>query len=450
MILDKTIPFQERINFIIYVFSRVLLSIGDHVYLFAVSYFILFETGSAFYFSINMAIAISVSLLLLPFSGMLSDLGNKRNIVIRGELLYTCVILGLFVYSYFYGISLTAIYITTFLTSLIEPFVSNAFQTAMTELFHKSRIQKVSGYVSAIMSTAVIGGPILGGVLYGLLSFNQIILLFFVLFMLSAILDFFLKFGLYHNPDDYSDVHNSLETAGTFSKFKSDISQGMKFIIRTPVIKRMFILSAFINLFGASMSIFPEKMMISELGFSSQMVGYANAVLGIGMLTGGLILGRLKRIESPLTFQKYSLIGLSLVTILYPLPIYISSDLVTHFIYISIMGFSLAVGMQFANIPSSIFIQLVVPQKIKGRVFSSLSLISMSLMPLGSIIYGILYDMGGYWVINLTAGIILISIVLINYTKPVLTESRDMYQKVLKEADEELEENSYGSAETSS
>ncbi|MFC3900123.1 MFS transporter [Aliicoccus persicus] len=78
--------------------NRSILSAGDYIYLFAVSYFILYETGSAFYFSINLAISVVISLILLPFAEVISDLGNKRKTIIIGERLFACVIIGLFVY----------------------------------------------------------------------------------------------------------------------------------------------------------------------------------------------------------------------------------------------------------------------------------------------------------------------------------------------------------------
>lgn len=435
MILNKEIPVRERLNFIIYVFSRVMLSIGNHVYLFAVSYFILYETGSSLYFSINLAISIVVSLILLPFSGLLSDLGNKRKIVITGEISFTFILLGLFIYSYFFGINLLAIYITTFLTSLISPFISNAFQAAMTELFHKNRIQKVMGYVSAILSSAVIAGPILGGVLFGLLSFNQIILIYLVLFSISTVLDFALKFNLYFDAENYEE--DGIENKNPLAKFKRDITEGMVFIINNKVLKRVFILAAFINLVGATMSILPEMMMITELNFEPELVGYVNAFLGMGMLIGGILIGGGKKMKNPVAVEKQGLLFLAFLIMLYPLPIYLEMGAVFNFIFVGMLGFGLAIGMQLANIPMGIYLQLIVPQKIKGRVFSSLGLVSMSLMPLGTIIYGLLYDIGGYWIINIVSGLSVMILALTLLNKKILSKSEETYGGATAEAEKE-------------
>src|SRR5690625_4399382 len=71
----------------------------------------------------------------------------------------------------------------------------------------------------------------------------------------------------------------------------------------------------------------------------------------------------------------------------------VAIHILPNFIYVGLLGFMLAISLQ-----------LIVPQKIKGRVLSTMALVAASLMPLGTIIYGVLYDLGGYWLINLVSG----------------------------------------------
>src|SRR5699024_10760327 len=231
MLFTKEVPSREKLNFIIYIFSRLTLNLGSLIYTFAVSYSILYFTGSALYFAINLAITSVVMTLMLPLSGVMSDLGNKRKIIISGEVILTLIMAGLLVFTYFNGFNIFAIYITSFLTALVNPFVSNTFQTSMTEMFHKERIQKVMGYVSAIMSSAIIIGPAIGGVLFGLFDFYIMILIFTITYAISTLLDFFIKFDLYYDPENYVLVNSSQpETASVFGKFKHDVWQGIEYI----------------------------------------------------------------------------------------------------------------------------------------------------------------------------------------------------------------------------
>ncbi|MFD2829645.1 MFS transporter [Corticicoccus populi] len=177
-IFHRSVPLYERANFIIYILSRLSVNLGQSVFMFAVTYFIMYETGSALYFSINLVISMVVSFIVLPFSGYLSDFKNKKRIILYGEGIQVLLILSFFGLVTFSGVNLFVIYTYTFLSSLVSPFISNAFQSAIVELFDKSRIQKVTGYTASILSSVIIGGPILAGILFGLLEFNQMILLF--------------------------------------------------------------------------------------------------------------------------------------------------------------------------------------------------------------------------------------------------------------------------------
>lgn len=430
MVFNSQLPLRERINFVIYAMSRFILSVGNYVYLFAVSYYIMYETGSALYFSINMAISVIVTLILLPFSGVLSDLGNKRTIIISGEVMNSLVIFGLFLYTIIYDINLIAIYIVTFLTSMVEPFVSNAFQTAITELFHKDRIQQVMGYTSAILSSTVILGPILGGVLFGLLSFQQIILIFLVAFVLSALLDFFLKFDLYYDEAAYKENHS--DTSGT-ARFKRDISEGFIFIARNRVFKSLLIIAALVNFMSGVISIFPEKMMIYELSFQPETVGIVNAIAGVGVLIGGLTVARMKNIESPLRFIKKGFLIFAVLIVLYLLPLYMDVGPVLLVLTIGSIGIAITLTSQLINIPMNLFVQLVTPQHIKGRVFSTISLCAMSIMPVGTIFYGYMYDLELYWIVNTVSALLIIGIVLILYSEKLIRISKEMYDAAKSE-----------------
>ena len=430
MILDKGIPFQERLNFAVYALSRFILSVGSYVYLFSVSYYIMYETGSALYFSINMAISLIVTVALLPFSGLLSDLGNKRKIIITGEALNTLVILGLFIYTIFFDINLPAIYIVTFLNSLIEPFVSNSFQTSITELFHKDRVQKVMGYTSAILSSTVILGPILGGILFGLLSFNHIILIFFIGFLLSTALDFLLRFDLYYREEVYEkNVHG--ETG--FSKFKKEISTGFSYIFKNEVFRSLLIIGALVNFTTGIVSIFPEKMMIFELGFPPETVGVVNAIAGLGVLIGGITVARIKQFDNPFMIMKRGFFAMAALCIAYLAPLHLGLGMLPNMLLIGLIGIGFTLTFQFINVPLGVFMQLVIPQHIKGRVFSTISLFSMSIMPLGAIVYGYLYDLEIYWAINLVTSAAVISIAMIFFNKKLIHMSKEMYQEAKAE-----------------
>lgn len=438
MLLNKDVPYEEKVNFIIYLLSRLMTNLGNIVYMFAVSYSILYTTGSAFYFSINLALMTLVSLLLLPFSGWLSDVWNKRTLIISGEIMMTIIIGGLLVYSYFYGFNLIAIYVTTVLTSFINPFISNAYQAVMTEMFHADRIQKVMGYTSSILSSAVILGPALGGVLFGLFDFYVMILVFFIAYFISAVLDFFVKFKLYYDEKNYEPEEDVGEAAlSKVSKFKKDISKGFVYIWNSKILKRVFIMAAIINFFTALLAIYPEKVMIVELGFNPEAVGVINAFDGVGALIAGAVLGTIKQINSPIRVMKSGLQLLSLMFLLFLLPIYVDMPQLGTMIFFAAMGFTIAVLVQVINVPFFTYMQVITPQNIKGRVFSVISIFAMSIQPLGTLLYGVLYDLIPYWIIHVVSFILLLTAVIIAIKEDTIEGAKQQFIAKTAEAEEE-------------
>lgn len=440
MLLNNEVPYGEKVNFIIYLLSRLMTNLGNIVYMFAVSYSILYTTGSAFYFSINLALMTLVSLLLLPFSGWLSDVWNKRTLIISGEIMMTIIIGGLLVYSYFYGFNLIAIYITTVLTSFINPFISNAYQAVMTEMFHADRIQKVMGYTSSIMSSAVILGPALGGVLFGLFDFYVMILVFFIAYFISAVLDFFVKFKLYYDENNYvSEEDIGEEVLSKADKFKKDISKGFVYIWKSSILKRVFIMAAVINFFTALLAIYPEKVMIVELGFNPEAVGVINAFDGVGALVAGAVLGSIKQVNSPIRVMKTGLLLLTVMFLLFLLPIYVSIPQLGTMIFFAAMGFSIAVLVQVINVPFLTYMQVITPQNIKGRVFSVISIFAMSIQPFGTLLYGVLYDFVPYWIIHVASFLLLLLAITVSLKEDIIEGAKQQFLAKTAEMENEKE-----------
>lgn len=434
MLFSREVPHKEKLNFIIYIFSRLTLNLGSLIYTFAVSYSILYFTGSALYFAINLAIGSIVMTLMLPLSGVMSDLGNKRRIIISGEIILTLIMGGLLVFTYFNGFNLIAIYTTSFLAALVNPFVSNSFQTSMTEMFHKERIQKVMGYVSAIMSSAIIIGPALGGVLFGLFDFYIMILIFTITYGISTLLDFFIKFDLYYDSENYSlNDMNAPVTASVLGKFKHDVWQGINYIKKSYVFLRVFMMAAFINFFASLMGIYPEKAMITELKFVPETVGIINAFDGVGVLVAGIAIGSVKQFKNPVGLMKNSLLIWTFTIPLYILPLYTNMSDLYSMIFFAVMGFTVAVLIQVINVPFFTYVQLTVPQYIKGRVFSAIGLFASSIAPVGTLLYGFAYDYVPFWIIHSISFIALIVITLLFLNSRVIEESRADVEKISKE-----------------
>ncbi|GAB4074741.1 MFS transporter [Barrientosiimonas marina] len=436
MLLNQEVPRDERTNFFIYIFSRVSLNIGDSIYNFAISFFILYETGSSLDFSINIVISTVVALIFLPLSGVIADMGNKRAIILIGEFIDPLILTGLFLYTYQFGFSLGAIYLTTAIMTVTSAFAMNAFQTSITELFHKSRVQKVLGYTSSFINASGMIGPVAGGMLSGLFSFEWIVLGFAFLGFISAVMDFFLKFDLYHDENDYAE--QSEEDQGGFKKLRKDLKIGLDFVLNHSVFRPLILYLMVINFVGASLSILPSKMLVDALNFDSTVVGLLYTAFTSGAVIAGVVVGNMKNWKNPLLVSKRASIITGIMVTLLIIPIYMGGSDIWKILIIAILFIAVNMAVDFINIPVSTFYQQTIPQHIKGRIISMITIFSMCIMPMGTVLYGFLYDLNSYIWINLASGVGMVIATFFLFKPKVISESKRMTEAIREETEEEV------------
>lgn len=414
---------KEKFNLFLYLFSRGFLSFGDSIYSFAISFFILYETGSALASSINLVVFTLVNLICLPFAGYIADKYNKKIIIIIGELIDPIIIFGLLIYTMNYGFDLTAIYIVTGITTFTSAFVGNAFQSAMTEIFNALHMQKVMGYQQSIMSLSNIIAPATAGALIGITSLEVILGIFVVLGFVAVFIDLIIDFKLHYDESLYEETEELT--------FWNDLMEGARHIMKSDVLRPLVVFLVFINFFASLMSIYPSKVLIVELGLRSETVGIVYAVISLGSIIASVFIAKIKRWENPVRVTKICSFICAGLLMLFAVPIYLPVSLTVKVIMISALFLANAITLTFLNTPMMVYFQTAIPQRVKGRVLSMLSVSSMSVMPIGVVIYGYLLDLDYYLGSALVSGIMMCAVVMFTLPNSLIMRSKKEMDDIL-------------------
>lgn len=414
---------KEKFNLFLYLFSRGFLSFGDSIYSFAISFFILYETGSALASSINLVVFTLVNLICLPFAGYIADKYNKKIIIIIGELIDPIIILGLLIYTMNYGFDLTAIYIVTGITTFTSAFVGNSFQAAMTEIFNALHMQKVMGYQQSIMSLSNIIAPATAGALIGLTSLEVILGIFVVLGFVAVFIDLIIDFKLHYDESLYEKTEELT--------FWNDLMEGARHIMKSDVLRPIVVFLVFINFFASLMSIYPSKVLIVELGLRSETVGIVYAVISLGSIIASVFIAKIKRWENPVRVTKICSFICAGLLMLFAVPLYLPVSLTVKVIMISALFLANAITLTFLNTPMMVYFQTAIPQRVKGRVLSMLSISSMSVMPIGVVIYGYFLDLDYYLGSTLVSGIMVCAVVMFTLPNSLIMRSKKEMDDIL-------------------
>jgi len=390
-----------------FMISKMVASFGAQVYTFAISFYILQATGSATSFATNLICNILPRTLAAPFAGAITDRYSRKMIVISSQIATTLAVAGLLVFTLTSGLSIPAIYITTCILSLTSMFSGIAFSSSITGLIDKDRIQKAMALNQMSISFAAIGSPAVGGLLYGTVSIPVFLVMYIVASIIAVILESTMNFRLFAAAQKPEVEGTEKETMW------QSIKAGIGYLRLQPIIKIMLWISLLINFLFGAFEVGYSYILIEKLNIESQHFGLTQGAFSLGMLLMSIYFSTRKEVQFPLLVSKRGILALGIIMGGIALPLLLSMSYWVQFSYFVVIMFCFGSMIIVVNTPLQVMLQKTIEDEFKGRVFSIIETMAMALIPLGMVIYGILYDIfPGQWVLLLSASM-LVTVVLI-------------------------------------
>ena len=398
-------------DFTLMILGQVISIFGNSILRFTISLYVLDLTGSAGIFAGILAISLLPTILLSPIGGMVSDRISRKHIMVVLDTITACLIFGFTLFlSSSYIVTLIGVFMI--LLSLIQSFYQPSVQASIPSITDKQHLVAANSIVVQINALANLAGPILGGLLYGFFPIELILRISSLCFACSAILEIFLHIPFIRQP----------RTSSMTKTILSDFKEAGSFIIyKNPAIFKMLLLLAGLNLFLTAMLQIGLPYIIKiQLGLSSQLYGFAESSMAIGMIIGSLYAAKNTSWLTINNSHRYLLFG-SLAMLPIGLSVFsLSYALVSY----GIIVIAILAGMSFIaifNVIAQAFLQEQTPAHLLGKVSSYVMTLTMCAVPLGQAFYGICFDLfSSYsaWIVIMAC---CASMLLARYAKRVIS-----------------------------
>ena len=376
---------KER-NFIMVVIGQIISLFGNAILRFALPLYLLNETNSAALFGIVSACAFIPMIVLGPVGGIIADRVNKRNIMVildfstAALVLWIIVLLG--------KVNLVVLLFTAlFLLYGIQGAYQPAVQASIPILLPGEQIMQGNAVINLVSSFSGLIGPVLGGALFGFFGIMSILYVSAVCFLVSAVMEIFIRIP----------YEKRVAKGNIFAIGFADLKESFHYMAHEqPVILKFSILIAATNLILSALMIIGLPVIVTQmLGFESEtanrLYGYAEGVMALGSLCGGMgagmLAGKLKVKNGYLIllYDALTLIPIGLALML-PLPQMFSYGIIMASCFI-MMFLATLFSVQIMS-----YLQMVVPECLLGKVISCAMCIGMCASPLGQAIYGGLFQ----------------------------------------------------------
>lgn len=353
-------------NFAILYSGQLVSMVGNNLYMIALPWFVYSLTDS------KSDLALTGIFQTLPaiaglFVGVFIDHWRKRQTMIWSNLLRAVISFGLYFVVLLHPPFMNLL-ILVLLLELVGTFYAPASSALLPLILPKDKLSSAMGLTQSGNALARLTGVLLGGTLIGLIGAPLLFLLNAFTFVASLISIFFVR------------VKETISAPDKTISFVREWLDGLSAIIRMKMLLRIMIAALVANFSMAPMDVVMTAWVKGPLHGTAFILGAINAALLAGMLVGGVLLGRFnQRMSLKLILLTGFLIAGATISLLGAI-----ADMYWAIGLAMIFGF--VVGILNGSI-GAMAIQ-VIPEKMRGRMFSTLGAISTLAMPLGMAVYG--------------------------------------------------------------
>ena len=387
-------------NFSFLILGQVSSLLGNLSLKFALSMYILEQTGSASLFAGLLAASMVPTILLSPFGGILADRADRRAVMVGLDSLSGLAVL-LAALALPHGPDLAVIAVLMIVLSVLAAFESPTVQACVPQMLTGENVLRGNAMVNQVQAAASLVTPFLGSVFYTAFGIRPVFYAAVACFFLTALLECFLRLP----------PPAPAPRTGLAALLREDFAVTLRFLRREqPSILGLLGLSALASMLiaGALVVGFPY-LVRTVLGLSARHYGAAESAMGVAAILGGalvtLLAGRMRprRLTAVLV-----LVGLCLLpagaAFLLPL------GALARYLILLVLFCGCQLGCSVFSIYAATLIQSRTPAALMGKVMSCVFTLAMCAQPLGQLVYGILFDrLAPSWVL-LPSGLLLCAV----------------------------------------
>lgn len=379
-------------NFTLLILGQVSSLTGNYTLKFALSMYVLEQTGSASIFAGMLSAALLPTVLLSPFGGILADRANRKHIMVALDALSGLSVLaaGLLLPL---GRELWVIGALLVLLSVLAAFESPTVQACVPQMVSPQNLVQGNAVVSQVSAVTSLVTPFWGSLFYTAFGIGPVFAAAVVCFWLTALLECMIHLE-YQKPP---------RTAGIGAIVREDLALSAHFLRREqPDILKLLLLAALAGMFvsGTAVVGFPY-LVRTVLGLSATYYGAAESAMGAAAILGSLCAGLLGK---KLRVRDLSAIFLSFGLSLFPIGLSFLLPVGRMARYGVLLFFFCVcqLGVCIFSTYAITLIQQRTPEQLMGKVMSCVFTLSMCAQPVGQVVYGALFDCFSdsvYWVL---------------------------------------------------
>jgi Na+/melibiose symporter-like transporter len=311
-------------------------------------------------------------------AGAWVDRWRRKRVLVTADLVRAVVLATLPLAYLLDVLTLGQLFAVAAVTGTATVFFDVAYQSYLPTLVDRDQLVDGNGKLEASRAVAQVAGPGATGVLLRVLGAPLLIAVDAVSFLLSA-----LFIGRIGTPDVVPD-------RAARRSLRAEIAEGLGFVVRHPLLRRIVACTGISNLFGSMNSALLVLYVIRELGLSESTLGLVFSLGAVGGLMGAATAAWFARWVGegraiPLSALVFAAAGTTMPLAALGAPV----------LWLVPGWFVLSWSVVVYNVVQVSFRQRLCPPGLLGRMNASVRFIVFGTMPVGGLLAGVLGEWFG-------------------------------------------------------
>jgi MFS family permease len=348
--------------------GETISAFGSSFTQFAIPLLVFKLTGSPLYLAATFALYAVPHLLFGLIIGAWTDRTDRRRLMMTVDLLSALAIGSVPIAAALGVLTVWWVMVVIFVSGALSIFFEAAQFGAVPSLVEAADLVTANGRIQASFAAATVAGPLVAGALLLFLQVDRLLIVDAATFLVSALALAFIRRTF--NPP----------VARPRTSLRADIVEGLRYVLRHPVLRNISAMMALVNFVGVSA--FAQLVYLAKERYAAtdSQIGILFAAGGVGVFLMSLAAGPLRK--------RWSFGNVALGALMLSGALIVALAFAPSFwIAVPVWGLSAGLGTLF-NINTGSLRQAIVPNHMLGRIITIAMVLAWSANPLGSILGG--------------------------------------------------------------
>lgn len=328
------------------------------------------------YMALIMIAKVVPGVLLGPVAGVVADRLPRKAIMIITDLLRAVLVLGLVVVE-----QPAAIMALIFLSAMVSVFYQPASSALLPNLVEKDELVSAGSLSVMTQRMAMLLGNGIGAAVLVHVGPHNVFYIDAASFVLSAL---FVALMAVPAVAKVAEAKPSAERQSTWQKFKDDVKEALAFLRGAETVRNLMSTLGIVAVGDAGLNVLLVTFFTVGLGVAAESLGYIWALFGGASVVGALAMGA---IGKKIAWRHLVSVG-GVYVWLTTMGALVTDSLAPSVTFMTLMG----LGSGAINVGIQAAIGELVPDHVRGRVFSAWSMINNLIYVVGALSAGALSD----------------------------------------------------------